>query len=115
MKNHLLRLAELIQENFPEDLLSAFKSSEKTSHAARRDLITRAISSHRERAAALWQQANKQRSPEERYASAQADLASFVFGYLTGDAKEYADSALEALHILGRQAETDLIRSLCRK
>lgn len=115
MKNLLLRLAELIQENLPEDLLSAFKSNDKASHAERLDQITRAISVHRERAATLWREAGNQRSPGERYASAQADLASFVFGYLTGDAKEYADSAREALHSLGRQAETDLIRSLCRK
>jgi hypothetical protein len=48
----------------------------------------------------------------EMHAAAQAELASFVFAYLTGDAKECADSTIEAMRALGRQGEVDIVRSL---
>lgn len=114
MKNSLIRLAELIQDDFPENLMAAFKSNAKAAHTLRLALIGKAIYIHRDRAEILWRQAGKQRTAEERRATAQAELASFVFAYLTGDAKEYADSAIEALHILGRQGEVDLVISLSK-
>lgn len=114
MNNKLIRLAELLQEDFPENIVATFRSQENLSLAERLDLINEVISFHRRRAENLWLQAGRKRTAAERRASAQAELAAFVFAYLTGDAKEYADSAMEALCALGRQGEVDLIKSLCR-
>lgn len=116
MKNTLIRLAELIQEGFPEDLVAVFKATDPVPPLAERvALIGRAINTHQACAEQLWLNAGRKRTPEERRATARADLASFVFAYLTGDPKEYAETAIEALHALGRQSEVDLIGGLCRK
>ncbi len=115
MKNKLIRLAELIQEDFPENLLEVFRSNQKSSLDQRLAITGEAIAFHRKRAENLWLKAGKQRSAAERRAVAQAELAAFVFAYLTGDAKEYAESALEALDALGRQGETDLVKSLANR
>ncbi len=115
MKNKLIRLAELIQEDFPEKIVAAFRSHEKLSLTQRLELVNEAITFHRKRAETLWLQAGRKRTPAERRATAQAELAAFVFAYLTGDGKEYANSAIEALHALGRQGEVDLIKNLCRR
>ncbi len=115
VKNRLLRLAELIQHDFPEDLQSAFFFEENVSLQKRLDLTSRAISHHQERSAELWLAAGKKRSPEEKQAAARADLASFLFAYLTGSPKENAETAVEALETLGRHSETSIITLLCRK
>lgn len=115
MKNKLLRLAELIQEDFPEDLVDAFKSSGDQSLATRLDLIAKARTLHQSRSERLWLQAGKQRTTNERRAVAQAELAGFVMAYLTGDAKEYAETAVEALRALDRHGEVDLVISLCQR
>lgn len=115
MKNKLIRLAELIQEDFPEKIVAAFRSRDKSSLTQRLEMVNKAITFHRRRAESLWLQAGRKRTPAERRASAQAELAAFVFAYLTGDGKEYADSAIEALTALGRQGEVDLIQTLCRR
>ena len=114
MTNKLLRLTEIIQENFPEKLVEVFKANEKSSLAKRLAIVNKAIDSHQNRAATLWLQAGRKRTAEERHAAAQAELAGFVFAYLTGDAKEYADSGIEAMRALGRHGEVDLIRSLSK-
>lgn len=114
MKNKLIRLAELIQDDFPENIVATFKVTDKEAPDERLALIGKAINIHRERAETLWLQAGKKRTAEERRATAQAELASFVFAYLTGDAKEYADSAIEALQVLGRHSEENLITDLCK-
>ena len=115
MKNKLIRLVELIQENFPEDLVEAFKSNGNLSLDKRIALLSQARSFHQGRCEALWLKAGKKRTAAERQAAAQADLAGFVFAYLTGDAQEYAESAIEALRALGRHGEVDLIASLVRR
>lgn len=115
MKNKLIRLAELIQENFPEKIVAGFRSSENLTLTQRLELVNVAINFHRKRAETLWLQAGRKRTPAEKRATAQAELAAFVFAYLTGDGKEYADSAIEALIALGRQGEVDLIKILCRR
>lgn len=115
MKNKLIRLAELIQEDFPEKIVAAFRSNEKLSLTQRLELVNQAITFHRKRAETLWLEAGRKRTPAEKRATAQAELAAFVFAYLTGDGKEYANSAIEALNTLGRQGEVDLIKSLCRR
>ncbi len=112
MKNKLLRLAEIIQENFPEELVEAFRSSGNLSLDKRIEIVSLARTLHQSRAETLWLKAGKKRTAEERIATAQADLAAFVFAYLTGDAKEYAESAVEALRTLGRHGEFDLVASL---
>ncbi|WP_432821512.1 hypothetical protein [Trichloromonas sp.] len=114
MKNKLLRLAELIQEGFPENIVEVFKSNESQTSAERLAMANKAITFHQGRAETLWLQAEKKRTSEERRAAAQAEISAFVFAYLTGDAKEYADSAVEAMRILGRQDELDLVRKLTR-
>lgn len=114
MKNKLLRLAEIIQENFPEDLVEAFRSSGKLSLDKRIEIASLARNLHQSRAETLWLKAGNKRTAEEKYATAQADLAAFVFAYLTGDAKEYAESAVEALRALGRHGEVDLVTSLAK-
>jgi hypothetical protein len=115
MKNKLIRLAELIQENYPEKIVAAFRSHEKLSLTQRLELLNAAISFHRKRAETLWLEAGRKRTPAEKRATAQAELAAFVFAYLTGDGKEYANSAIEALNALGRKGEVDLIKTLCRR
>jgi len=115
MKNKLIRLAELIQEDFPENIVDEFKSTDKQSRAELLDLIGKARTVHQQRSETLWRGAGKKRTPAERRATAKAELAAFLFAYLTGDAKEYADSAIEALQVLGRQGESDLIKSLSKR
>ena len=112
MKNKLIRLAELIQEGFPENILAAFRSSEKSTRAQCTAITSQAIDFHRKRSESLWLNAGRKRTLEEKRAAARAELAAFLFAYLTGDAKEYSESAAEALRTLGRQGEIDLIKSL---
>lgn len=115
MKNKLLRLAELVQENFTENLVEEFKTSDKQSLAQRMEIVSQARTVHQKRSETLWLKAGKKRTPAERHAAAQAELAAFLFAYLTGDAKEYADSAIEALCTLGRHGEIELVKSLARQ
>lgn len=114
MSNKLIRLAELVQEDFPGKIVAAFRSEEQVSLQQRLELMDKVINFHRQRAEVLWLEAGRKRTPAEKRASAQAELAAFVFAYLTGDGKEYANSAAEALRSLGRQGEVDLIKSLCK-
>ena len=114
MRNKLRRLADFIQEGFPEKLVEAFKYHKDQSLAERLALTGQAIAFHQGRAEVLWLQAGKQRTAEERHAAAQAELASFVFAYLTGDAKDHAESTIEAMRTLGRQGEVDIVRSLTK-
>ena len=114
MKNKFLRLAELIQEDFPEDLVEAFRSHGNHSLELRIALVNQARAMHQRRSENLWLQAGQKRSSEERRAAAQADLAAFLFACLTGDAKEYAETAIEALQVLGRHGEIDLVSSLVK-
>ena len=115
MKNKLRRLADFIQEGFPEKLVDAFKSEEKPTLATRIKLTCAAIDFHQGRAETLWRHAGKKRTPEERHAAAQAELAAFLFAFLTGDAKEHAESAVEAMQALGRHGEVDIVKSLSRR
>lgn len=115
MKNKLIRLAELIQEDFPADFYAAFHSEEPAPLQVRLDLTSKAISHHQERSAELWFAAGKKRTPEEKKASARAELAAFLLAYLTGSPEENAESAVEALETLGRSSEVDLVASLCKK
>ncbi len=115
MKNKLIRLAELIQEDFPENIMASFRSNVKSSLAQRISITSDAIAFHQKRAEALWLKAGKKRTVQEKQAVARSEIAAFVFAYLTGDAKEYADSALEAMRALGRQGEFDIIKSLAKR
>lgn len=115
MKNKLLRLSELIQEDFPGDLHAAFHFTEQPSLQNKLDLVSQAISHHQQRSADLWFAAGQKRTLNEKKAAARADLAAFLLAYLTGSPKENAESAVEALDILGRFSEKDLITSLCEK
>ncbi len=112
MKNKLIRLAELIQEDFSENLIAAFRSSEKQSLARRLAITSDAIAFHQSRSEELWLKAGSKRTAEEKHAAARAELAAFVFAYLTGDVREYAESAREAMRTLGRQGEIDIVKSL---
>ena len=112
MTNKLLRLAQIIQEDFPEKLVPAFKLAEKHSLAKRISIVNQAIAAHQNRAEALYLRAGMKRTPEEQRATAKAEIAAFLFAYLTGDAAEYTDSGIEAMRALGRHGEEDLIRSL---
>ena len=114
MKNKLIRLAELIQEDFSGDLVDAFKSSGNQPLEKRVALVSAARTEHQLRSERLWLAAGRKRNEAERKAAAQADLAAFVFAYLTGDGKEYAQSAMEALRVLKRHGEVDLVTSLCK-
>lgn len=114
MENKLLRLIEIIQDDFPEVILSAFKAKIPLSLDERIALVGSVRDFHQNRADTLWLKAGKMRSPEEKRATAQAELSSFVFAYLTGEAKEYVTSASDALKTLGRQGELDIVKSLTR-
>lgn len=115
MKNKLIRLAELIQEEFPENILASFRSNDKSSLRQRIAITSEAIAFHQKRSEVLWLKAGKKRTPQDKKAVARAEIAAFVFAYLTGDAKEYADSALEAMRTLGRQGDMDIIKSLLQR
>ncbi|WP_303723045.1 hypothetical protein [Malonomonas rubra] len=115
MKNKLLRLAEIIQQDLTEDLAEVFRSTGNQSLAMKIEFVSAARSSHQKRAEALWLQASKKRTLAEKRASAQADLAAFVVAYLTGDGKEHVETAVEALQTLGRQGEIDLVTSLVKR
>lgn len=112
MRNKLRRLAEFIQEGFPENLVAAFKYSKSQSLARRLDLTSKAIAFHQGRAEVLWLEAGRMQTAAEIHATAQAELASFVFAYLSGDPRECPDSTIEAMRALGRQGEADIVRSL---
>ena len=115
MKNKLIRLVELIQEDYPEDIMALFRTEEQVSLDDKLTLTGRAISHHQKRSAELWLAAGRKRTLAEKHAAARADLAAFLLAYLTGDAKENVSTALEALDALGRQSETDLVKSLARR
>jgi len=115
VKNKLLRLAEIIQQDFSEDLVEVFKSAGNQSLAMKMELLSEARSAHQKRSEALWLQAGKKRTLAEQHAAARADLAAFVVAYLTGDSKEYVETAIEALQTLGRHGEVDLVTSLARR
>ena len=112
VKNKLIRLAELIQEGFPENILAAFRSSEKSTRAQCTAITSRAIAFHQQRAESLWLKAGRKRTLEEKRATARGELAAFLFAYLTGDAEEYAASAAEALRTLGCQWEINVSKRL---
>jgi hypothetical protein len=114
VRNKLRRLAEFIQEGFPEKLVDTFKYHKDHTLQKRLAITSKAIAFHQDRAGTLWIQAGKKRTTEERHAAAQAELASFVFAYLSGDSDEYAESTVEAMRALGRQGEVDIVRSLSR-
>lgn len=115
MKNKLIRLVELVQEDCPENLLEAFKTTPKSALDVRLSLLSDARDLHQMRSEKLWLQAGKQRTAAEKRASAQADLAAFICAYLTGEVKEYAETGIAALQALGRHGELDLIHSLARR
>lgn len=115
MRNKLRRLAEFIQEGFPEKIVEAFKFNEEQTLARQLAITGAAIAFHQERAGKLWLQAGKQRTAEERRAAAQAELASFLFAYLTGEGREHAASTIETMRALGRESDVDIIRSLSRR
>lgn len=115
VKNKLLRLVEMLEEDFPEEIVSVFKESKRPPLDECIELMCRARDFYQLRSESLWLQAGKQRTPDERRAAALADLASFLFAYLTGEGREYAESAVAALGVLGRDAETDIIKMLVRR
>ena len=115
MRNKLRQLTEFIQEGFPEKIVEAFKYDEDQTLEKRLAITNEAIAFHQKRAGELWLQAGKKRTAEERRAVAQAELASFVFACLTGEAKEHAGSTIEAMRDLGRQGDADVVKSLSRR
>lgn len=114
MKNKLLRMIEIIQDGYPEPLLAEFKAKKVLPLTQRIELIGLARDFHQNKADELWVSNGKKRSTNEKIAAAQADLARFVFGCLTGDAKEYGESATAAMITLGRQGEVELIKAMTR-
>jgi hypothetical protein len=117
VRNKLRRLAEFIQEGFPEKIVEVFKfdADEEQALAKQLAMISKAIAFHQHRAGELWLQAGKKRTTEERRVSAQAELASFVFAYLNGEAGDHAESTLEAMRSLGRENEVNIVKSLSRR
>lgn len=115
MKNKLIRLVELIQDGYSEDLLDAFRTGGDESLETRMTLLGQARSFHQTRSETLWLEAGKKRTSEEKQAAARAELAAFLSAYLSGDAKEHLDSGVEALETLGRHAEVGLVRRLAKR
>ena len=115
VRNKIRQLAEFIQEGFPEKIVEAFKYDEEQTLEGRLAITSEAIAFHQKRAGSLWLQAGKKRTAEERHATAQAALASFVFACLTGEAKEHRESTVAVMKELGRQREVDIVRSLTRR
>jgi len=115
LKNKLIRLVELIQEGFSGELQEAFKAGGDQSLATRLERVSAVRDFHQQRSETLWLQAGKKRTADEKKAAAQADLAAFLFAYLSGDAKEYRDTGVEALQALGRHGEVDIVISLAKR
>jgi hypothetical protein len=115
VRNKLRQLADFIQEGFPGKIVEVFKYDEDRTLDEQLSITNEAFDFHQKRAGVLWIQAGKRRTAEEEYATAQAAVASFLFAFLTGEAKEHRESTLEALRAIGRQKEADIIRSLTRR
>ena len=115
VRNKLRQLADYIQEGFPEKIVEAFKYDEDQTLEKQLAITSEAIAFHQIRSGELWLEAGKRTTLKEKHATAQATLASFLFAYLTGEAKEHSESTIETLRALGRQREVDIIRSLTRR
>lgn len=115
MRNMLRQLADYIQEGFPEKIVEAFKYDEDQTLENQLAITSEAIAFHQKRSGELWLEAGKRTTLKEKHATAQATLASFLFAYLTGEAKEHSESTIETLRALGRQREVDIVRSLTRR
>lgn len=114
LKNKVLRLIELVQEGAGSEIVSAFKAENAPSLSQRIALVGEARDFHQLRAQQLWLESGKIITVAQRRATARAELASFVFAYLTGDAGEHKESAVEALTVLGRQAEVVTVNALSK-
>jgi hypothetical protein len=114
MRNHYIRLAELVQEGVTEDLSEFFRRSEQHLDLdAAVEQITEIRNSHQQKATELWQAHGL--TAEMQEVSARADLAGFLAACMTGGAREFRDTALEALQVLGRQGDADIVRALARR
>ncbi len=115
MRNHYIRLAEIVQEGIDEDFLEMFfdpglKFDLDEALARLGELRSR----HQDRATALWARERKVTAQLHR-ASALADLCGFFEACLHGGAGEYRDTALEALQTLGLQGDMEMIRIMARR
>lgn len=115
VRNKLRQLADYIQEGFPEKIVDAFKYDKDQTLENQLAITSEAIAFHQKRSAELWLEAGKKTTLKEKHATARATLASFLFAYLTGEAKEHSESTIETLRALGRQREVDIVRSLTRR
>jgi predicted metal-dependent hydrolase len=115
VRNKLRQLADYIQEGFPEKIVEAFKYDKDQTLENQLAITSEAIAFHQKRSGELWLEAGKRTTLKEKHATAQATLASFLFAYLTGEAKEHSESTIETLRALGRQREVDIVRSLTRR
>ena len=114
MKNHYIRLAEIVQEGVAKDFADLFRDPERKLDLD--EILSRLAqlrAAHQERAADLWRR-EKRVSDELRRASARADLCAFFAACVTGSAGEYRETAEEAMEALGRPGEKGMIRLLAR-
>jgi hypothetical protein len=115
MRNHFIRLAEIVQEGTESNLAEMFRQSEQRLDTEAALAEIRALrNAHQEHATELWH-AHERITPELREASARADLAGFFAACLEGGAAEFRDTAMEALLTLGRRGDQDLVESLTRR
>ncbi len=115
MRNHYIRLAEIVQEGINEDFLEMFRDpGNKPNLDEALAQLAELRSLHQARATELWAQKRKI-TPELRRASALADLCGFFEACLTGGADEFRDTALEALQTLGCSGDMEMIRLMARR
>lgn len=115
VRNHYIRLAEIVQEGVTREFAGIFRDPER-----KPDLdevlqrLAQIRTAHQEQAARLWQREGRI-SEALRQASARADLCAFFTACLTGGAAEFRETALEAMEVVGAPGEKEMVRILARR
>ncbi len=115
MRNHFIRLAEIVQEGITDDFVETFRDPEQKFDLDKAlSRINELRSLHQARATELWTR-DRKITPELSRASALSDLCGFFAACLHGGASEFRDTALEAVQVLGYPGEMEMIRLLARR
>jgi len=115
LKNHYIRLAEIVQEGLTPDLAEIFRDPERKLNLDETlPRLAEIRAAHQNRAAELWRRDGRV-SEDLKRESALADLCAFFAACMTGGAAEFRETAEEAMEILGYPGEKDMVRLLARR
>lgn len=114
MRNHYIRLAEIVQEGVTKDFAGMFREpGRKVDLEGALAALAKIRSVHQERAAELWRREGELSGPLRRE-TALADLCGFFSACLSGGAAEFRETALESMEVLGYPGGKDIVRLLAR-